>query len=389
MRTLKLGLVGCGNVSDVYFQNCKKWPVMDIVACADLMAERSKEKAQQYDIPKSCSVNEIMEDSEIDAVLNLTTPQSHAQIYLAALKAGKHAYSEKPLAINLEDGKKVVKLGKEQGLYVGCAPDTFLGGRLQTCRKLIDDGWIGEPIAATAFCAFHGHEVWHPNPDFLYQEGAGPMLDMGVYYITALVSLLGPVEKVFGSTKKYFDKRTVTSQPNYGETIKVDIDTHITGVMEFQNNATGTIIMSFDVWDPVLPRIEIYGKDGTLYIHDDDPYGGPNIFGGKVFIRRGKNSDWLGLPSQIPRREKMTPLTEIPLIFNYNENSRGVGLADMAYAILSKRANRANGDMAYHVLETMFGFMQSSKAGKTYQLESTCERPAPLRMDLPEFVLDE
>jgi len=293
------------------------------------------------------------------------------------------------LAINLEDGKKVVKLGKEQGLYVGCAPDTFLGGRLQTCRKLIDDGWIGEPIAATAFCAFHGHEVWHPNPDFLYQEGAGPMLDMGVYYITALVSLLGPVEKVFGSTKKYFDKRTVTSQPNYGETIKVDIDTHITGVMEFQNNATGTIIMSFDVWDPVLPRIEIYGKDGTLYIHDDDPYGGPNIFGGKVFIRRGKNSDWLGLPSQIPRREKMTPLTEIPLIFNYNENSRGVGLADMAYAILSKRANRANGDMAYHVLETMFGFMQSSKAGKTYQLESTCERPAPLRMDLPEFVLDE
>ena len=389
MRKLKLGLVGCGNISDVYFQNCKKWPVMEIVACADLIAERSKEKAQQYDIPKSCGVKELMEDSGIDVVLNLTNPQAHAQIYLAALNAGKHAYSEKPLAINLEDGKKIVRLGKEKGLFVGCAPDTFLGGRLQTCRKLIDDGWIGEPIAVTAFCAFHGHEVWHPNPDFFYQEGAGPMLDMGVYYITALVSLLGPVGQVFGSTKKYFNQRTITSQPKYGQTIKVDVDTHITGVMEFKNSITGTIMMSFDVWDPALPRIEIYGKDGTLYIHDDDPYGGPNIFGGKVFIRRGKNSDWLGFPSQIPRREKMTPPTEIPLLFDYNENSRGVGLADMVYAILSKRAHRANGDMAYHVLETMFGFAQSSKSGKSYKLESTCSRPAPLPMDLPEFVLDE
>jgi len=225
---------------------------------------------------------------------------------------------------------------------------------LQTARKLIDDGWIGEPIAATAFCAFHGHEVWHPDPEFLYQEGAGPMFDMGVYYMTALISLLGPVSRVVGNAKKFFDERVITSEPKYGEKVKVGVDTHITGVMEFKNNVAATIMMSFDVWDPCLPRIEIYGKEGTLYMHDDDPYGGPNIFGGKVLVRIGKDSDWLGFPSQIPRREKLNPLDDIPLLYNYNGNSRGVGLADMIYAIKSGRKNRASGEIAYHVLETMY-----------------------------------
>lgn len=389
MNKLKIGLIGCGNISDVYIQNSKKWPVMEIVACADKIMERAKEKAKQYSIAKACSVKEIMEDPNINVVLNLTTPQSHAEICLAALKAGKHAYTEKPLAINLEDGRELVEFGKSKNLLVGSAPDTFLGGRLQTARKLIDDGWIGEPIAAVAFCAFHGHEVWHPDPDFLYQEGAGPMFDMGVYYMTALISLLGPVSRVIGNAKKYFDERTITSQPKYGEKIVVGTDTHITGVMEFKNNVTATIMMSFDVWDPFLPRIEIYGKEGTLYMHDDDPYGGPNIFGGKVLIRRGNDSDWLGFPSQIPRREQPSPLDDIPLLFSYNENSRGVGLADMVYAIQSGRKNRANGEMAYHVLETMFSFLKSSKEGKYYEMKSTCERPMPLKMGLPEFVLDQ
>jgi predicted dehydrogenase len=389
MQKLKLGLVGCGNISDVYIQNCAKWPVTEIVACADRIAERARDKAKQYGIPKACSVKEIMEDPGIDLVLNLTTPQSHAEVYLAALKAGKHAYSEEPLAINLQDGKDILQLARKKGRLVGCAPDTFLGGRLQMCRKLIDDRAIGQPIAATAFCAFHGHEVWHPDPAFFYQQGAGPMFDMGVYYMTALVSLLGPVERVFGSARKYFETRTVMSQPKQGESIKVNTDTHVTGVMEFKNKVTATIMMSFDLWDPVLPRIEIYGTEGTLYIHDDDPYGGPNVFGGKVYIRGGKDSDWLGFPNKIPRREAMTPLKEVPVVFQYNENSRGVGLADMAYAVLFKRQHRASGDMAYHVLEIMVGFMESSKTGRVYRLQSSCERPQPLPADLPEFVLNE
>jgi len=389
MNKLKIGLVGCGNISDVYFQNSKKWEVMEIVACADRISERAEEKAKKYNIAKACSVKEIMEDPNIDVVLNLTNPQAHAEVCLSALRAGKHAYTEKPLAIDLNDGKEMVSLAKSKGLFIGSAPDTFLGGRLQTARKLIDEGWIGEPISAVAFCAFHGHEVWHPDPGFFYKEGAGPMLDMGVYYMTALISLLGPVKRVLGSTKRYFDKRIITSQPKYGEEIDVDIDTHITGVMEFKNNVTATIMMSFDVWDPTLPRIEIYGREGTLYMNDDDPYGGPNIFGGSVKIRRGKNSDWLEYPSKCPRRDQMSPLEDIPLLYDYSENSRGVGLADMIYAINSGRKHRANGEMAYHVLETMFGFFKSSKEGKYCDIESTCERPMPLKMGLPEFVLDE
>jgi len=389
MKALKVGLIGCGNICDVYFQNSQRWPVLDVVACSDLILERAATKAKKYNIPKACAVREIVEDPDIDVVLNLTTPQSHAEIYLAALQGGKHAYSEKPLAINLNDGKKIMKLSKDKKLVVGCAPDTFLGGRLQTCRKLIDDGWIGEPIAVTAFCAFHGHEVWHPDPSFLYQEGAGPMFDMGVYYMTALISMLGPVKRVFGDARMYFDERTITSQPKYGEKIKVHTKTHISGIMDFASGALGTVMVSFDVWDPHLPRIEIYGRDGTIYMHEDDPYGGPNIFGGKIYFRRGKDSDWLGYPSQLPRKPKMTAWDEIPVIHGYNENSRGVGFADMAYAIQTGRPNRANGEMAYHVLETMVGFMESSKSGKYYDLQSTCKRPQPLPQNLPEFVLDE
>ncbi|MCF7929418.1 MAG: Gfo/Idh/MocA family oxidoreductase [Spirochaetales bacterium] len=389
MDTTKIGLIGCGNISDVYIQNVQKWPVMEIAACADQMDGRAEEKAKQYGIPKACSVQEVIDDKNIDVVLNLTTPQSHAEICLAALNAGKHAFTEKPLAVHIEDGKKMVETAKKKNLFLGSAPDTFLGGRLQTARKLIDDGWIGEPIAATAFCAFHGHEVWHPDPEFLYQEGAGPMLDMGVYYMTALVSLLGPVGSVVGNSKRYFDKRTITSEPKYGQTIDVDIDTHITGVMEFQNNVSATIMMSFDVWDPTLPRIEIYGKEGTLYLSEDDPYGGPNIFGGKVQLRRGADSDWVGFPTEIPRKECRSPFDEIPLLYGYTGNSRGIGLADMVYAIRSGRKNRANGEMAYHVLETMYGFLESSKKAAYYKLNSTCEKPQPLKIGLPEYVLEE
>jgi predicted dehydrogenase len=389
MKAIKIGLVGCGNISDIYFQNCKKYEILDIVACADLISERAQKKAREYNVSKACSVKELLEDPEIDIVLNLTTPQSHAEIYLAALKEGKHTYSEKPLAVNLEDGKRILELSKSKKLLVGCAPDTFLGGRLQTCRKLVDDGWIGEPVAATAFCAFHGHEVWHPDPSFLYQEGAGPMFDMGVYYITALVSILGPIKRVCGSARKYFKERTITSEPKSGEKIKVGTPTHISGIMDFENEVLCTIITSFDVWDPHLPRIEIYGRDGTLSIIDNDPYGGPNIFGGKIFIRRGTKSDWTGYPTQIPRKEKMSEWDEIPLIYGYNENSRGVGLADMAYAIQFGRQHRANGEMAYHVLETMVGFLEASKTGKFYELESSCKRPELFPSNLPEFVLDE
>jgi predicted dehydrogenase len=222
MNKVKVGIIGCGNISDIYFRNLMQtFQITEVAACADLIAERAAEKAKEFNVPKACSVEELLADPEIRIVVNLTIPAAHTEINLAALNAGKHVHCEKPLAITREDGKKVMDLAKEKGLLAGCAPDTFLGGGLQTCRKLVDDGWIGAPVAATAFMTCHGHESWHPSPEFYYQVGGGPMFDMGPYYLTALVSLLGPARRVTGSARISFPQRTITSAPKFGKIIDV------------------------------------------------------------------------------------------------------------------------------------------------------------------------
>jgi predicted dehydrogenase len=256
---------------------------------------------------------------------------------------------------------------RDKGLLIGCAPDTFLGGGLQTCRKLIDDGWIGEPIAATAFMMCRGHENWHPDPEFYYQAGGGPMFDMGPYYLTALIHLIGPVGRVTGSAQITFPERIITSQPKYGTKIKVDVPTHVAGVMDFANGAVGTIITSFDVWAARLPRIEIYGTEGSLAVPD------PNGFGGPVLVRRAGASEWGG----------------VPLTHRYTKQSRGIGVADMAYALRSGRPHRANGDLAYHVLDIMHAFSHASQEGRHVELTSACGRPEPLPLGLAEGTLDE
>lgn len=386
MNTIKIGVVGCGVISDIYFQNIAKFDVMEVVACADLISEKAESKAKVYNIPKACSVKEIMNDPEIDLILNLTIPAAHAEISLAALNAGKHVYSEKPLAVELGDGQKIINLAKEKGLLVGCAPDTFLGGRLQTCRKLIDEGWIGEPIGATAFMACHGHECWHPGPEFYYKVGAGPMFDMGPYYMTALVTLLGPVKRVSGSARKSFPTRRITSEPLNGKIVDVEVPTHISGVLEMESGAIATVLTSFDVWDSHLQNLEIFGSEGTLSIADDDPLAGPNLFEGKILLRRKDDSDWNEFPSTIPRKVA-TEWDNIPAAFGFNQNSRGVGLADMAYALINKRQNRVNGDTAYHVLEIMHGIHIAANEGQYYNMKSTCKRPEPFKMDMPEYVI--
>lgn len=367
MEKVKVGIVGCGNISGIYLQNCRKFQILDVVACADLLLERAEAKAAEFGIPKACSTEELLADPEIELIVNLTIPQAHGEITLAALEAGKHVYSEKPLAVTREEGQHILKTATAKGLLVGCAPDTFLGGGLQTCRKLIDDGWIGEPVAATAFMLCHGHESWHPDPEFYYKPGGGPMLDMGPYYLTALVSLLGPIKRVTGSARVTFPERTITSQPKYGKKIQVEVPTHVAGVMDFATGAIGTIITSFDVWASTLPRIEIYGTSGSMLVPD------PNTFEGPVLIRRMGANEW----------------TEMPLTHGYTVNSRGIGVADMAYAIRTGRKHRANGEMAYHVLEVMYGFHDASVSGQHYELTSTCQRPEPLPVHLPAYVLDE
>ena len=362
----KAAIIGCGNISDIYFQNGKVFDILDIAACADLVPERAKAKAEQYEC-KALSVDEVLADPSIEIIINLTIPIAHAQVAFKAVEAGKSVHNEKPLTITREDGRKLLEMAKTKGVRVGCAPDTFMGGGIQTCIKLIDDGWIGEPIAATAFMTCHGHEAWHPDPEFYYKAGGGPMFDMGPYYLTALVAMLGPVKRVTGSTRITFPERTITSKPKYGTKIKVDVPTHVAGIMDFANGAVGTIITSFDVWTAELPCIEVYGTEGTLSVPD------PNGFGGPVRVMR-PGSDG-------PR--------EVPLSHGYAENARGIGPADMAYALRSGRKHRASGELAYHVLDIMHAFHDASDQGRHIELQSTCERPAPLPMGLLHGLLDE
>lgn len=367
MRKLKVGIVGCGKISGAYMNKATFFDSYEIVACADLDMDRARAQAAEYKIAKACTVEELIGDREIDLVVNLTIPNAHADICLKALNAGKHVYVEKPLAITREEGKQIVETARAKGLLAGCAPDTFLGGGVQTSIKLIDDGWIGEPNAATAFMIGRGHEHWHPAPEFYYKAGGGPMFDMGPYYLTALVALLGPIRAVTGMTRITFPERTILSQPLAGQTIVVDVPTHVSGLLEFRSGAIGTIITSFDAFGgTALPCIEIYGSEGTLSVPD------PNTFGGPVRIRRKDAKEW----------------TELPLTHGFTENGRGLGVADMAHAVLTGRKHRPSAELAFHVLEAMHGFHDASDSRCHYEMTSTVERPAPLPLGLPSRALD-
>jgi predicted dehydrogenase len=363
---VRVGVVGCGNISQVYLKVAPTFPILDVVACADIDEDRARARAAEFGVPSACSVADLLADPAVEVVLNLTIPRAHGEVALAALDAGKSVYNEKPLALTREEGRRLLDAARRKGLLVGGAPDTFMGGGLQTCRKLIDDGWIGAPVAATAFMLSHGHETWHPDPDFYYQPGGGPMFDMGPYYLTALIALIGPVRRVTGSTRITFPTRTITSKPKYGQTITVNTPTHIAGVLDFANGAVATIVTSFDVWGTGLPPIEIYGTGGSLSVPD------PNGFDGPVRVRRAGAKEW----------------SEVLLTHGFTAQYRSLGLADMAYALRSGRPARASGEMAYHVLDIMQAFDDASRAGAHVQLASTCERPAPLPMGLLGNTLD-
>ena len=367
MAKTKIGVIGCGNISGTYLKVAQRLRNLEVAACADIILSRAEAKAKEFGVPAACSVKELLASRDIEIVVNLTIPKAHAEIALAALEAGKHIYGEKPLAVTREDGQAILKSAQARKLRVGSAPDTFLGAGIQTCRKLIDDGWIGQPIAATAFMTCHGHESWHPDPEFYYEVGGGPVLDMGPYYLTALVNLMGPIRRVTGATQVTFAERTITSQPKYGKAIKVEVPTHVVGVLEFAAGAVGVLMLTFDVWAAQLPWIEIYGTEGSLGVPD------PNTFGGPVRVLRAGAKEWSG----------------IPLTHGYSENSRGLGLADMAAALRSGRPHRASGQMAYHVLEVMHAVHEAARTGKHVEISSTCARPAPLPMNLLPGAVDE
>jgi predicted dehydrogenase len=361
---VKVGVIGCGNISGNYFKHMKMCPILEVAAVSDLDMSRAQAAATETGAG-AVSVKDLLADKGIEIVLNLTVPKAHFEVNMAAIAAGKNVHCEKPLATNRQDGRKTIEAAKAKGVLVGCAPDTFLGGGGQTCRKLIEDGWIGRPVAAAAFMLCHGHESWHPSPEFYYEVGGGPMLDMGPYYLSALVNLMGSIKRITGSTRAAFAERTITSQPKYGKVVKVETPTHIAGVMDFASGAIGTIIQSFDVWSHNLPRIEVYGTEGSMVVPD------PNHFTGPVMVRRAGAKEWSNVP-----------LTHSDTI------GRGIGVADMAYALRSGRKHRASGDLAYHVLDVMCSFEEASKAGKHVDIQSTVAQPAPLPLGLITGELD-
>jgi predicted dehydrogenase len=354
----KIGIAGIGNISGIYLKNLtgmfsKRVRLMSV---ADIITERAEQAAKEYQLRAYKSVDDMLANADIDMVLNITPPKYHFEVALAAVKAGKHVYNEKPLCVTREEAQELLKTAAEKGVKVGGAPDTFLGAGLQTCRKLLDEGWIGTPVAASAFMMNHGPEHWHPSPEFFYKTGGGPLFDLGPYYITALVHLLGPVSRVCGSSRIALKQRLITSQPLDGTLIDVETPTHIAGVLDFANGAIATLITSFDVYSHTLPCIEIYGTEGSLRVPD------PNTFGGPIFVKRYYDEEW----------------SKIPLIKNYPDNSRGIGITDMAEAIEEGRPPRTSSELTYHVLDIMHSIHDAASTGKYNKLRSKCKKPAAL-----------
>jgi len=348
MEPVRVGIIGCGNISDIYLDNSAKSDLLELVACADLVHKRAQAKGKKHGV-KPMKVDALLENASIELVVNLTVPKAHGEIALAALKAGKSVYNEKPLALTREEARRLIVLARRKKLLLGGAPDTFMGGGIQTCLSVINDGWIGEPVAAAAFMLCHGHETWHPDPEFFYKPGGGPMFDMGPYYLTALVTLMGPVRRVAASARASFPQRTVTSEPKRGKVIDVEVPTHVAGVLDFHSGAIATLVTSFDVWDCSHPPIELYGTLGSMQVPD------PNTFGGPVKVKRSGEEDWY----------------DVPISSSTVENCRGIGVEDMARVLREGGRHQANESLAYHVLDLMHAFHESSEKGRHVNVKST------------------
>lgn len=375
---MKVGLIGTGRISDIYLTNCMKFDELDVIACASLDREEASLKAKRFNLPRVLSPDELLSDDEIECVLNLTIPAAHFDIANAALEAGKHVYSEKPFATSLNDAQHLLDLAAERQLLIGNAPDTFMGGRWQTVRRLIDSGVIGKPSGFTAHVGTHGVERHHPNPDFYYKEGGGPLLDLGPYYLTVLVFLFGPMTRVCGMSNRSTNTRLIENGPRHGGIIDVEIDTHSLSLIEFDCGVVGSMTMSFDVWDSESPRLEIYGSEGSICVPDLDPVHGANNFDGPVWFRRRADSRWEFQPRLTNRPEQWLVAENR---HGYNANYRGLGLRDLAQASVENREPRANGKLAFHILEALIAIEESARNRTFQEISSTVKRPDPMPID--------
>ena len=370
-KVFKIGLIGCGHIAETYFRAEKYFNNIKIIKCADINEKASKRCALNYGI-KSTTVNELLKDKQIEIILNLTIPKAHYQISKKALINGKHVYSEKPLAINLNDGKKLLKISKKKKLYLGNAPDTFLGGGIQKSKELVEKNIIGNVKLGNAVFAFPGIQSYHPNPEpwFTKKEG-GPVIDMGPYYITALVNLLGPAKKVTGTIIQGQKYRTIGIGPKKGKKFKVECPTTYLSTITFKNNSVIRLTLSFDVIAHQRNHIELYGEKGSMIVPD------PNMFGGSVLTCNKLGDNWKEFKTtkmplgRINIRTQSSRANETPT----NANYRGVGLSEMAYSIENKRKHLCNGEISLHVLDIITSIMKAAKSGKIQYIESFCAKP--------------
>lgn len=349
---LNLGIIGAGAISAQYLANLPKLPQVTLVAVADLDLDRARAVAAEHGV-RACTVEELLADPAVDTVLNLTIPVAHAPIALRAIAAGKNVYGEKPLAMSTGEARDVLDAAERAGVRVGCAPDTVLGTGIQTARRAIDDGLIGTPVAATATMVTPGHERWHPNPDFYYTAGGGPLLDMGPYYVSALVTMLGPIDRVVGVASHLRDTRVIGSGPRAGESVPVSIDTHVTGILIHDSGAVSTLVMSFDAVATLAAPIEVHGDAGSLAVPD------PNLFDGVVRHFPLDGDGWV----------------DLPVSAGYRDSGRGFGLADLADTPEGAEP-RAGGQLAFHVLDVLESVLRSADSGREELVDSTVDRPA-------------
>lgn len=362
MTKLGVGIIGCGNISTAYLTLAPLFKSIEIKAVADINAEAAKANAEEFGV-RAETVDGLLAAEDVDIVVNLTIPAAHFDVSSKVLEAGRHVYSEKPFVLTLEEGAELKRLAERKGLRVGSAPDTFLGGAHQQARAMIDDGTLGQVTSGTAFVMSHGMEHWHPNPDFFFLPGAGPVLDIGPYYVTNLVQLLGPVSRVAALSATPSKTRTILSEPRRGEEIPVETPTTIHGLLHFASGAVITMCTSWDVWGHGHTPMELYGSEASLDVPD------PNFFAGDLMLTRANEeaeivAPWdhpFGVPNQDERA-----------------NYRTSGLADMAQAIIEGRPHRCSMELALHAVEVMTGLLKSGERGEFVSMSTTCERPAVL-----------
>ena len=349
---VRVGLVGCGFIANQYLATFDRLEQIRLTAAADLDLSRAEAVAEGRVGVRACTVAELLAADDVDLVLNLTVPAAHAEIALGAIAAGKGVYGEKPLAADTKQARAVLTAAAAAGVVVGCAPDTVLGTGIQTARRAIDDGLIGAPIAATATMMTPGHERWHPNPDFYYLPGGGPLMDMGPYYVSALITMLGPVSSVISAASRSRDSRIIGSGPRLGEAVPVEVDTHVTGVLVHTSGVLSTLIMSFDAVATESANIEVHGVGGSLIVPD------PNQFDGEVRLRRLASPEW-----QI-----------LPVSAGYLDAGRGYGIADLALTA-PDQSPRAGGELAFHVLDVLESVLESARDGRAVPITSMVNRP--------------